>query len=79
MQSSTLSQTNPLENRHDDFDIFSMPEVDVDVVIDGESFADGESQAMGSSDISCTSQAPLQAKGATTIEHTVTAGTSRSR
>ena len=50
-----------------------------DVVIDGESFADGESQAMGSSGNSCTSQAPHQAEGVTTIEPAVTAGTSRSR
>ncbi len=57
-QSSTVSRTISLENRPDDLDDFSMPQVDFDVMIDGESFADGESQAMGSSDNSCTSQAP---------------------
>ncbi len=55
-----------------------MPQVDFDVVIDGESFADGESQATGSSSISCTSQAPHQTEGVTTIEPTVTASTSKS-
>ncbi len=59
-------------------DDFSMPQVNFDVMIDGESFADGESQATGSSGNSCTSQAPPQAEGGTTIEPTVTAGTSRS-
>jgi hypothetical protein len=48
-QFSTVSQTIPLENRPDDLDDFSMPQVDFDIVIDGESFADGESQATGSS------------------------------
>jgi hypothetical protein len=57
-QSSTLSQTIPLENRPDDLDDFSVPQVDFAILIDGESFADGESQAMGSSGNSCTSQAP---------------------
>jgi hypothetical protein len=42
-----------LENRPDDLDDFSVPQVDFDVVIDGESFADGESQATGSSGNSC--------------------------
>jgi hypothetical protein len=78
MQSSTVSQTIPLENRSGVLDDFSVPQVDFDVVIDGESFADGESQATGSSGNSCTSQAPPQAEGVTTIEPTVTAGTSRS-
>jgi hypothetical protein len=55
-----------------------MPQVDFNVVIAGESFADGESQATGSSGNSCTSQAPQQAEGVTMIEPTVTAGTSRS-
>ncbi len=55
-----------------------MPQMDVDVMIDGESFADRESQATGSSGNSCTSQAPPQAEGVTTIEPTVTAGSSRS-
>jgi hypothetical protein len=71
-QSSTVSQTIPLENRPDDLDDFLVPQVD------GESFADGESQAIGSSGNSCTSQAPPQAEGVTTIELMVTAGTSRS-
>ncbi len=79
MQSNTVSQTIPLENRPDDLDDFSVPWVDFDVMIDGESFADGESQATGSSGISCTSQAPPQAEGVTMIEPTVTASTSRSR
>jgi hypothetical protein len=79
MQSSRVSQTIPLENRPDDLDDFSVPQVDFDIMIDGESFADGESQATGSSCNSCTSQAPHQAEGVTTIEPTVTAGTSRSR
>jgi hypothetical protein len=78
MQSSTVSQTIPLENRPDDLDDFSVPQVNFDSVIDGESFADKESQALGSSGNSCTSQAPHQAEGVTTIEPTVTAGTSRS-
>jgi hypothetical protein len=78
-QSSMVSQTIPLENRPDDLDDFSVPQVDFDAMIDGESFADGESQATGSSGNSCTSQAPPQAGGVTTIEPTVTAGTSRSR
>jgi hypothetical protein len=78
-QSSTVSQTIPLENRPDDLDDFSVPQVDFDVMIDGESFADGESQATGSSGDSCTSQAPHQDEGVTMIEPTVTAGTSRSR
>jgi hypothetical protein len=79
MQSSTVSQTIPLENRPDDLDDFSMPKVDFDIMIDGESFADGESQATGGSSCnSCTSQAPPQAEGVTTIEPTVTASTSRS-
>jgi hypothetical protein len=67
-----------LENRPDDLDDFSVPQVDFDVMIDGESFAEGESQATGSSGNSCTSQAPPQAEGVTTIEPMVTAGTSRS-
>ncbi len=78
MQSSIVSQTIPLENRPDNLNDFSMPQVDIDVMIDGESFVDGESQATGSSGDSCTSQAPPQAEGVTTIEPTVTAGTSRS-
>jgi hypothetical protein len=57
-QSSLVSQTIPLENRPDDLGDFSVPQVDFDVMMDGESFADGESQAMGSSGNSCTSQAP---------------------
>jgi hypothetical protein len=72
-----VSQTIPLENRPDDLDGFSMPQVDFDVVIDGESIADRESQVTGSSGDSCTSQAPCQAEGVTTIEPMVTAGTSR--
>jgi hypothetical protein len=78
MQSSTVSQTIPLENRPDDLDDFSVSQVDFDVMIDGESFADRESQATGSSGNSCTSQATPQAEGVTMIEPTVTAGTSRS-
>jgi hypothetical protein len=78
-QSSTVSQTIPLENRPDGLDDFFVPQVDFDVMIDSESFADGESQATGSSGNFCTSQAPPQAEGVTTIEPTVTAGTSRSR
>jgi hypothetical protein len=78
-QSSTVSRTIPLENRPDDLDDFSMPQVDFDIVIDGESFADGKSQATESSGNSCTSQVPHQAEGVTTIEPTVTASTSRSR
>ncbi len=54
MQFSTVSQTIPLENRPDDLDVFSMPQVDFNVVIDGKSLADRESQAMRSSDNSCT-------------------------
>jgi hypothetical protein len=38
-----VSQTIPLENGHDDLHDFSVPQVDFDGVIDGESFADGES------------------------------------
>jgi hypothetical protein len=76
-QSSMMSQTIPSENRPDDLDDFSVPQVDFDVMIDGESFADGESQATGFSGNSCTSQAPPQAEGVTTIEPMVTAGTSR--
>jgi hypothetical protein len=56
-----------------------MPHMDFDVVIDGESFTEWESQATRSSGNSCTSQAPHQAEGVTTIESMVTAGTSRSR
>jgi hypothetical protein len=41
-QSSTVSRTIPLENRPDDLDDFSVPQVDFDIMIDGESFADGE-------------------------------------
>jgi hypothetical protein len=78
MQSSTVSQTIPLEKRPDNLDDFSVPRVDFDVMIDGESFADGELQATGSSGNSCTSQAPHQAEGVTTVEPMVTAGTSRS-
>ncbi len=55
-----------------------MPQVDFDIMIYGESFADKESPATGSSGNSCTSQAPPQAEGVTMIEPTVTAGTSRS-
>jgi hypothetical protein len=76
-QSSTVSQTILLENRPDDLDDFSMLEVDFDIVIDGEKFADWESQATGFSGNSCTSQAPHQADGLTMIEPVVTAGTSR--
>jgi hypothetical protein len=76
-QLSTVSQTIPLENRPDDLADFSVPQVDFDVMIDGEIFADGESQATGSSGNSCTSQAPPQAEGVTTMEPMVTAGTSR--
>jgi hypothetical protein len=47
MQSSMVLRPIPLENRPDDLDDFSMPQVDFDVVIDGKSFADRESQAMG--------------------------------
>jgi hypothetical protein len=79
MQSSTVSQTIPLKNRPDDLDEFSMPQVDLDVEIDCESLADGESEATGSSGNSCTSQAPPQAEGVTTIEPTVTANTSGSK
>jgi hypothetical protein len=78
MQSSTVSRTIPLENRPDDLDDFSMPQLIFDVMIDGESFADRESQATGSSANSCTSQAPYQAGGVITIQPTVTANTSRS-
>jgi len=78
MQFSTVSQTIPLENKPEDLDNFSMPQVDFYIVIDGESFADGESQAMGSSCNSCTSQAHHQAEGVTTIEPAVTPSTSRS-
>jgi hypothetical protein len=67
-----------LGNRPDDLDDFSVPQVDFDVMIDGESFADRESQATGSSGNFCTSQAPHQAEGVAKIEPTVTAGTSRS-
>jgi hypothetical protein len=79
MQSCTVSQTIPLENRSNDLDDLSMPQVDFDVMIDDESFADGESQAMGSLSNSCTSHAPHQAEGVTTIEPAVTADTSRSK
>jgi hypothetical protein len=41
MQSTMVSQTIPLENRPDDLDDFSVPQVDFDIMIDGESFADG--------------------------------------
>jgi hypothetical protein len=78
-QSSMVSQTIPLENWPDDLDNFSMPQVDFDAMIDGESFAGGESQATESSGNSSTSQAPPQAEGIATIEPMVTAGTSRSR
>jgi hypothetical protein len=73
-----VSQTIPLENRPDYVDDFSVPQVDVDVMIEGESFADGESQVVGSSGNSSTSQAPSQARGVTMIEPTVTASTRRS-
>jgi hypothetical protein len=73
-----VSQAIPLENRPDDLDDFSVPQVDFDVIIDGNSFSDGESQTVGSSGNSCTSQAPHQAEGVTKFEPTVTAGTSRS-
>jgi hypothetical protein len=76
MQSITVSRTIPLENRPDDLDDFSVPQVNFDVMIDCDSFADGESQSSG---YSCTSQAPHQAEGGTTIELMLTAGTSRSR
>jgi hypothetical protein len=79
MQSSTVSRTIPLETRPDDLDDFSLPQEDFDVMIDGESFADGKSQATGSSGNSCTSQAPPQAEGVTTIKPTVAAGTNKSR
>jgi hypothetical protein len=79
MQFSTVSHTIPLENKPEDLDNFSMPQVDFNIVIDGESFADGESKAMGSSGNSCTSQAHHHAEGVTTIEPAVTAGTSRSK
>jgi hypothetical protein len=36
-------------------------------VMDGKRFADRESQAMGSSGNSCTSQAPHQVEGVSTI------------
>jgi hypothetical protein len=42
MQSSMVSRAIPLQNRPDDLDDFSMPQVDFEVVIDGKSFADGE-------------------------------------
>jgi hypothetical protein len=48
MQFSMVSQTIPLENKPEDLDNFSMPQVDFNIVIDGESFADEESKAMGS-------------------------------
>jgi hypothetical protein len=35
MQFSMVSQTIPLGNRPDDLDVFSMPQVDFDIVIDG--------------------------------------------
>jgi hypothetical protein len=79
MQSCMVSRTIPLENRPDDLDNISMPQVDFNIVIDGESFADGQSQATGCSGNSCTSQDPHQAEGVTTIEPMVTASTSRSR
>ncbi len=77
-QSSTVSQTIPLENGPDDLDDFSVPKVDFDVMIDVESVAGRESQTTESSGNSCTSQAPPQAEGVSTIEPMVTAGTSRS-
>jgi hypothetical protein len=57
MQSSTVPRTVPLEKRPNDLDDFSMPQVDFNIVIDGESFADGESQSTRSSGNSRTSQA----------------------
>jgi hypothetical protein len=39
-----VSRTIPLENRPDDLDDFFMPQVDFDLVIDGENFAVGEIQ-----------------------------------
>ena len=78
MQFSTVSQTIPLENRPDDLDDFPVPQVDFNIVIDGESFADGESKAMRYSGNSCTNQAHHQAEGVTTIEPAVTPSTSRS-
>jgi hypothetical protein len=54
MQSSTVSETIPLENRPDNLDDFSIPQEEFDVIIDGESFADGLYRAMGSSGNSCT-------------------------
>jgi hypothetical protein len=66
-QSSTVSQAIPMESRPDDLDDFSMPQVDFDIMIDGENFADRESQVMGSSGNSSTSQAPHQVEGVTMI------------
>jgi hypothetical protein len=41
MQSSMVSQTFPLENRPNDLDDFSVPQEDVNVVIDSESLRVG--------------------------------------
>jgi hypothetical protein len=67
------------ENRSNTSDDISAPQVDFDVMINGEGFADEESQAIGSSGDCCTIQASHQAEEVTLIEPTVTAGTSRSR
>ncbi len=76
--SSTVSPAIPLDNRPSTLDDFSVSQEDFDIMQDGKSFADGESQATGSSENSCTSQTPHQAERVTTIDPTVTAGTSRS-
>ncbi len=47
-------------------------------MLDGKSFSDGESEATGSSENSCMSQASQQAEEVTTIEPTATTSTSRS-
>ncbi len=59
-------------------DDFFVPQGGFVVVIDGRRFPDEESEATGSSGNSCTSWASQQAEGDTTIEPSVTAGTSRS-
>ncbi len=78
MQSSTVSQAIPLENKPDTLDGFSVSQVGFDVLINGESFSDRKSEATGSSGNSCTNGVSQQAEGVTMIEPTVTAGTSRS-
>ncbi len=65
-------------SRPNTLDDFSVSQVDFDIMMDGESFADGESLVTGSSRNSCTSWASHQAEGATPIEPTVTASASRS-